>query len=327
MMVVCLHTLMGKYAASIDDVRSAAKRIKGVGHRTPVLTNNTLNQMAGRNLFFKCENFQKIGAFKFRGGWNAVSILDDDEASKGVCTHSSGNHAQAVAYAAMMRGIPSYIVMPNNAPEVKLNAVKGYKAEITLCEPTLKARRTTLEEIAKKTGATVIHPFNNPDVIAGQGTAALELIEDIEDLDAIIAPIGGGGLMSGTCVATHSLLPNAKLYGAEPKGADDAYRSLKEGRMLPQENPDTICDGLLTSLGENTWNILKDHLDAIYTVTDDEVIKAMRLIWERMKIIIEPSCATPVAVVLSDQFKALEGMENIGIILTGGNVDLSKLPF
>ena len=327
MMVVCLHTLMGKYAASIGDVRSAAKRIKGVGHRTPVLTNNTLNQMAGRNLFFKCENFQKIGAFKFRGGWNAVSILDDDEASKGVCTHSSGNHAQAVAYAAMMRGIPSYIVMPNNAPEVKLNAVKGYKAEITLCEPTLKARRTTLEEIAKKTGATVIHPFNNPDVIAGQGTAALELIEDIEDLDAIIAPIGGGGLMSGTCVATHSLLPNAKLYGAEPKGADDAYRSLKEGRMLPQENPDTICDGLLTSLGENTWNILKDHLDAIYTVTDDEVIKAMRLIWERMKIIIEPSCATPVAVVLSDQFKALEGMENIGIILTGGNVDLSKLPF
>ena len=326
-MVVCLHTLMGKYAASIDDVRSAAKRIKGVGHRTPVLTNNTLNQMAGRNLFFKCENFQKIGAFKFRGGWNAVSILDDDEASKGVCTHSSGNHAQAVAYAAMMRGIPSYIVMPNNAPEVKLNAVKGYKAEITLCEPTLEARRTTLEKIAKKTGATVIHPFNNPDVIAGQGTAALELIEDIEDLDAIIAPIGGGGLMSGTCVATHSLLPNAKLYGAEPKGADDAYRSLKEGRMLPQENPDTICDGLLTSLGENTWNILKDHLDAIYTVTDDEVIKAMRLIWERMKIIIEPSCATPVAVVLSDQFKALEGMENIGIILTGGNVDLSKLPF
>ena len=327
MMVVCLHTLMGKYAASIDDVRSAAKRIKGVGHRTPVLTNNTLNQMAGRNLFFKCENFQKIGAFKFRGGWNAVSILDDDEASKGVCTHSSGNHAQAVAYAAMMRGIPSYIVMPNNAPEVKLNAVKGYKAEITLCEPTLEARRTTLEKIAKKTGATVIHPFNNPDVIAGQGTAALELIEDIEDLDAIIAPIGGGGLMSGTCVATHSLLPNAKLYGAEPKGADDAYRSLKEGRMLPQENPDTICDGLLTSLGENTWNILKDHLDAIYTVTDDKIIKAMRLIWERMKIIIEPSCATPVAVVLSDQFKALEGMENIGIILTGGNVDLSKLPF
>jgi threonine dehydratase len=327
MMVVCLHTPMGKYAASIDDVRSAAKRIEGVGHRTPVLTNNTLNQMAGRNLFFKCENFQKVGAFKFRGGWNAVSILSENEAVKGVCTHSSGNHAQAVAYAAMMRGIPSYIVMPNNAPKVKLNAVKGYKAEITLCEPTLEARRTTLEDIAEKTGATIIHPFNNPNVIAGQGTAALELIEDVGNLDAVIAPIGGGGLMSGTCITTRNLLPNAKLYGAEPKGADDAYRSLKEGKMLPQKNPNTICDGLLTGLGENTWNILKDHLDAIYTVTDDEVIKAMRLIWERMKIIIEPSCATPVAVVLSDEFKALEGMENIGIILTGGNVDLSKLPF
>ena len=318
---------MGKYAVTIDDVRSAAKRIEGIGHRTPVLTNNTLNQMAGRNLFFKCENFQKVGAFKFRGGWNAVSILSDEEATKGVCTHSSGNHAQAVAYAAMMRGIPSYIVMPNNAPEVKLNAVKGYNAKITLCEPTSEARITTLENIAERTGATVIHPFNNPHVIAGQGTAALELIEDVENLDAVMAPIGGGGLMSGTCITTCNLLPNAKLYGAEPKGADDAYRSLKEGKMLPQENPNTICDGLLTGLGENTWNILKDHLDAIYTVTDDEVIKAMRLVWERMKIIIEPSCATPVAVVLSDEFKALEGIENIGIILTGGNVDLSKLPF
>ena len=326
-MVVSHQTPMRKYSASIDDVRAAAKRIKGIVHRTPVLTNKTLDRLAGRKLFFKCENFQKIGAFKFRGGWNAISILSEEEAVKGVCTHSSGNHAQAVAYAAMMRGIPSYIVMPNNAPKVKLNAVKGYKAKITLCEPTSEARRTTLEDIAEKTGATVIHPFNNPNVIAGQGTAALELIEDVGNLDAVIAPIGGGGLMSGTCITTRNLLPNAKLYGAEPKGADDAYRSLKEGRMLPQKNPNTICDGLLTGLGENTWNILKDHLEAIYTVTDDEVIKAMKLIWERMKIIIEPSSATPVAVVLSDKFKALEGMENIGIILTGGNVELSKLPF
>jgi len=326
-MVVSHQTPMRKYSASIDDVRAAAKRIKGIVHRTPVLTNKTLDRLAGRKLFFKCENFQKIGAFKFRGGWNAISILSEEEAVKGVCTHSSGNHAQAVAYAAMMRGIPSYIVMPNNAPKVKLNAVKGYKAKITLCEPTSEARRTTLEDIAEKTGATVIHPFSNPNVIAGQGTAALELIENVGNLDAIIAPIGGGGLMSGTCITTRNLLPNAKLYGAEPKGADNAYRSLKEGRMLPQKNPNTICDGLLTGLGENTWNILKDHLEAIYTVTDDEVIKAMKLIWERMKIIIEPSSATPVAVVLSDKFKALEGMENIGIILTGGNVELSKLPF
>ena len=318
---------MVEYAASIDDVRAAAERIRGVGHRTPVLTSKTLDQMAGRKLFFKCENFQKVGAFKFRGGWNAVSMLNDKEAERGVCTHSSGNHAQAIAYSAQKRGIPAYIVMPNNSPDVKLNAVKGYGANVTLCEPTLEARRTTLEGIAEDTGAAVIHPFNNANVIAGQGTAALELIEDVGQLDAIIAPIGGGGLMSGTCVTTRSLLPNAKLFGAEPKGADDAYRSLKEGKLLPQEDPKTICDGLLTSMGENTWKILKDHLNAIYTVSDDEVIKGMKLIWERMKIIIEPSCATPVAVVMSSKFKQLENIEKVGIILTGGNVDLAKLPF
>ena len=318
---------MGKYAASIDDIRAAAGRIKGVGHRTPILTSQTLNEMAGRKLFFKCENFQKVGAFKLRGGWNAVSMLSDEEAAKGVCTHSSGNHAQAVAFSAMKRGIASYIVMPNNVPDVKLDAVKGYGANIILCEPTLEARETTLDEITKKTGAQVIHPFNNPNVIAGQGTAALEMIEDLGTLDAIIAPIGGGGLMSGTCIATRSLLPETKLFGAEPAGADDAYRSLKEGKIIPQTNPDTICDGLLTSLGEYTWNILKDHLEAIYTVTDDEVINTMRLIWERMKIIIEPSSATAVAVALKSEFKALEGLEKVGIILTGGNVELSKLPF
>ena len=318
---------MGKYAVSIDDIRAAAGRIKSVGHRTPILTSQTLDKMAGRKLFFKCENFQKVGAFKLRGGWNAVSMLSDEEAAKGVCTHSSGNHAQALAFSAMKRGIASYIVMPNNVPDVKLDAVKGYGANITLCEPTLEARKTTLDEIVKKTGAHVVHPFNNPNVIAGQGTAVLEMIEDLGELDAIIAPIGGGGLMSGTCVTTRSLLPEAKLFGAEPTGADDAYRSLKEGKIIPQTNPNTICDGLLTSLGEYTWNILKDHLEAIYTVTDDEVINAMRLVWERMKIIIEPSSATAVAVALKSEFKALEGLEKVGIILTGGNVELSKLPF
>ena len=318
---------MGKYAASIDDIRAAAERIKGVGHRTPILTSQTLDEMAGRKLFFKCENLQKVGAFKLRGGWNAVSMLSDEEAANGVCTHSSGNHAQAVAFSAMKRGITSYNVMPNNVPDVKLDAVKGYGANITLCEPTLEARKKTLDEIAKKTGAQVVHPFNNPNVIAGQGTAALEMIEDLGTLDAIIAPIGGGGLMSGTCIATRNLLPEAKLFGAEPAGADDAYHSLKQGKIIPQTNPDTICDGLLTSLGEYTWNILKDHLEAIYTVTDDEVINAMRLVWERMKIIIEPSSATAVAVVLKSEFKALKGLEKVGIILTGGNVELSKLPF
>ena len=318
---------MGKYAASIDNIRAAAGRIKGVGHRTPILTSQTIDKMAGRKLFFKCENLQKVGAFKLRGGWNAVSMLNDEEAANGVCTHSSGNHAQAIAFSAMKRGITSYIVMPNNVPDVKLDAVKGYGANITLCEPTLEARKKTLDEIAKKTGAQVVHPFNNPNVIAGQGTAALEMIEDLGTLDAIIAPIGGGGLMSGTCIATRNLLPEAKLFGAEPAGADDAYHSLKQGKIIPQTNPDTICDGLLTSLGEYTWNILKDHLEAIYTVTDDEVINAMRLVWERMKIIIEPSSATAVAVVLKSEFKALKGLEKVGIIVTGGNVELSKLPF
>lgn len=318
---------MGKYAATIDDVRAAAGRIEGVGHRTPVLTSQTLDEMAGRKLFFKCENFQKIGAFKLRGGWNAVSVLSDEEAAKGVCTHSSGNHAQAVAFSAKKRGIPAYIVMPNNVPDVKLDAVKGYGAKITLCEPTLDARKSALDKIANETGAHIVHPFNDPNVIAGQGTAALEMIDDLEHLDAIIAPIGGGGLMSGTCITTRSLLPNAKLFGAEPTGADDAYLSLKQGKLIPQTNPNTICDGLLTSLGEHTWNILKDHLEAIHTVTDDEVINAMRLVWERMKIIIEPSCATPVAAVLKPEFKALEGLEKVGIILTGGNIELSKLPF
>ena len=318
---------MGKYAASMEDVIAASKRIKGHGHRTPILTNKTINQLTGKKIFFKCENFQKIGAFKFRGGWNTISSLSDEEAKKGVCTHSSGNHAQAVAYAAMKRNIPAYIVMPENAPKVKIQAVEGYNAKITLCKPTLKARRETLEKIAEKTGAYVVHPFNEPKVIAGQGTAALELIEDVGDLDAICAPIGGGGLMSGTCIAAKDMLPNIRLFGAEPKGADDAYRSLKEGKLLPQENPNTICDGLLTSMGENTWNILKDHLEDIITVDDEEVVNAMRLVWERMKIIIKPSCATPLAAVLTPEFKKLENIETIGIILTGGNVDLSKLPF
>ena len=318
---------MSRYAASINDVIAASKRIEGHGHRTPVLTNKTIDKLSGRKIFFKCENFQKIGAFKFRGGWNAISSLTEKEAAKGVCTHSSGNHAQAVAYSAMKRNIPAYIVMPENAPKVKLEAVEGYNAKITLCEPTLKARRDTLDEIAKRTGAHIVHPFNNPKVIAGQGTAALELIEEVKELDAICAPIGGGGLMSGTCITSRNMLPDVRLFGAEPKGADDAYRSLKEGRLLPQKNPNTICDGLLTSMGENTWNILKDHLDDIITVSDDEVITAMKLVWERMKIIIEPSSATPLAAILTPEFKQLKNIQKIGIILTGGNVDLSKLPF
>ena len=319
--------LMKKYAASIKDVRAAAERIKGVGNRTPIRTCEALDEIAGRKLFFKCENFQKTGAFKLRGGWNAISMLSEEEARNGVCTYSSGNHAHAVALSAKKRGIPAYIVMPNNVTNVKLEAVKRHDANIVLCEPTLDSRESTLREVQKETKAYLVHPFNDPNVIAGQGTIALEMIEDLGTLDAVIAPIGGGGLMAGICIATRSLLPNAKLFGAEPAGADDAYHSLKEGRIVPQTDPDTICDGLLTSLGELTWNILKDHLKAIYRVTDDEIINAMKLVWEEMEIIIEPSCATAVAAVMSSEFKVLEGIERVGVILTGGNIEQSELPF
>ena len=318
---------MIKYAASIKDVRAAAERIKGIGNRTPIRTCEALDELAGRKLFFKCENFQKIGAFKLRGGWNAISILSEEKARNGVCTHSSGNHAQAVAFAAKKRGIPAYIVMPNNVTEVKLEAVKGYGANVILCEPTLESRNTTLSNVQEETKSHLVHPFNDPDVIAGQGTVALEMIEELDALDAIIAPIGGGGLMSGTCISARNLLPDVKLFGAEPMGADDAYHSLKEGRIVPQTEPDTICDGLLTSLGELTWDILKDHIEAIYRVTDDEVIDSMKIILEEMKIMIEPSCATAVAAVLSSEFKALEGLERVGVILTGGNIEKTKLPF
>jgi len=314
---------MKKYAASIEDIRAAAKRIEGVGNGTPIRTCKTLDDLAGRKLFFKCENFQKIGAFKLRGGWNAISILSKEKARNGVCTHSSGNHAQAVAFAAKKRGIPAYIVMPNNVTKVKLEAVKGYGANVILCEPTLESRNTTLANVQEETESYLVHPFNDPDVIAGQGTAALEMIEKIGMLDAIIAPIGGGGLMSGTCISARNLLPNVKLFGAEPMGADDAYHSLKEGRIVPQTEPDTICDGLLTSLGELTWNILKDHLEGIYRVTDDEVIDSMKIILEEMGMMIEPSCATAVAAVLSSEFKELEEIEKVGIILTGGNIEKS----
>ena len=318
---------MRKYAASIEDIRAAAERIEGVGNGTPIRTSKALDELAGRRLFFKCENFQKIGAFKLRGGWNAIAILSEERARNGVCTHSSGNHAQAVAFAAKKRGIPAYIVMPNNVTEVKLEAVKGYGANVILCEPTLESRNATLSNVQKETGSHLVHPFNDPDVIAGQGTAALEMIEELDTLDAIIAPIGGGGLMSGTCISARNLLPVVKLLGAEPMGADDAYHSLKKGRIVPQTNPDTICDGLLTSLGELTWDILKDHLEGIYRVTDDEVIDSMKIILEEMEIMIEPSCATAVAAVLSSEFKALEGLERVGVILTGGNIEKTKLPF
>ncbi len=317
---------MTSYAANFDDIRAAHERIGGRVHRTPVLTSRTLDAMAGRSLFFKCENFQRVGAFKFRGATNAVLRLDEAAAERGVCTHSSGNHAQALALAARQRGIPAWIVMPTSAPEVKRRAVEGYGATVVPCEPTLEARETTCARVIEETGATLVHPYDNADVIAGQGTAAKELVEDAGPLDAIIVPVGGGGLMSGSCLTMAALCPDAKLVGAEPSGADDAARSLAAGELIPQTGPDTICDGLLTSLGELTWPILRDHLETIVTVPDERVIEAMRLIWERMKIIIEPSCATVLAVALSEAFSDVPG-DRVGLILTGGNVDLAKRPF
>lgn len=310
---------------TIDDIRQAAERIRPFAHRTPVLTSESLNAILGVQLFFKCENFQKGGAFKFRGATNAVLSLSDEETAHGVATHSSGNHAAALSLAARARGIPAYIVMPKNAPQVKKAAVAGYGGRITFCEPTLEARESTLREIVEQTGATVVHPFNDSRVIAGAGTAALELLADVPDLDAVIAPVGGGGLLSGTALTVTSLSPQARVIGAEPEGADDAYRSMKEGRIVPSVQPKTIADGLLTSLGDLTFPILRSHVDEIVTASDPAVVSAMRYVWERMKIVIEPSAAVTLAILLEHKID-LKG-RRVGLILSGGNVDLDRLPW
>jgi threonine dehydratase len=310
---------------TIDDVRRAAQRIGPHAHRTPVLTSESLDRLTGCHLFFKCENFQKVGAFKFRGATNAVFSLPEEEARRGVATHSSGNHAAALALAAARRGIRAYIVMPDNAPEIKKTAVAGYGAEITFCQPTLPAREEGLATVVRKTGAVFIHPYNDPRVIAGQGTAALELLEDVPDLDFVIGPVGGGGLMSGTCLTVSVLAPQTKIIGAEPKGADDAYRSLKAGRIIPSEKPRTIADGLLTSLGSRTFPILHRHLECIVTVSEAAIIQAMRHVWERMKIIIEPSAAVPLAAIMESDWG--QTGKRVGVIFSGGNLNLDKLPW
>ena len=313
----------------IAEVHAAAARIKGRAHRTPVLGSRQLDAISGRQLFFKCENFQRVGAFKFRGACNAISALSDEEARRGVCTHSSGNHAQAVALAAAERGIKAWIVMPKGAPKVKRDAVIGYGAEVIDCEPTLEARETSAAALVERHGARFIHPYDDPQIIAGQGTAALELIEEAGPLDALIAPIGGGGLMSGSCIAARAVCPSIRLFGAEPAGADDATRSLAAGQRLEHRagHPDTVCDGLLTTVGALPWEIISRELEAAFTVDDAEVLTALRLIWSRMKILIEASCAVPLAAVLSPAFQALDGIERVGIILSGGNIDLDQLPW
>jgi threonine dehydratase len=310
---------------TLNDIREAAERIKPYVHRTPVLTCRSLDEKVEAEVYLKCENLQKVGAFKFRGASNAVLSLNDEEASKGVVTHSSGNHAQALALAARMRGIPAYIVMPNNAPGVKKAAVAGYDGQITFCEPTLEARESTLEQIRQKTGAAVIHPYNNERVIVGQGTAALELLEEVPDLDVILAPVGGGGLLSGTALAARGLDPSIRVLAGEPEMADDAYRSMKAGKILPSIHPQTVADGLLTSLGTLTFPIIRQYVEQIVTVSETGIIQAMKFVWERAKIIIEPSSAVPVGV-LWEKKVDLRGLK-IGIILSGGNVDLERLPW
>jgi threonine dehydratase/serine racemase len=301
--LICVHlrssaannsgsTPMTTYAADLGAVREAAARIAGFVHRTPVMTSETLDRLAGRHVHFKCENLQKTGAFKYRGATNAVRNL---------------------------------IVMPRTAPAVKKAAVEGYGGVITFCEPTLAAREETAAAVVAKTGGTLIPPFDHPDVIAGQGTAALELLEDVPNLDAVVAPVGGGGLLSGFCVASRGLNPAIRVFGAEPLGADDAARSKAAGRFIPQTAPNTIADGLLTSLGELTWPIIRDQVERVVTVTEDQIRAAMRLVWERMKLVIEPSAAVAAAAVLSDGFRSLAGVRKVGVVFSGGNVSLDKL--
>jgi len=307
---------------ALNDIRQASARIRPHAHWTPVVRCRTLDEITGVSLFFKCENLQKVGAFKFRGACNAVLSLSEEEASHGVATHSSGNHAQALALAARMHGIHATIVMPSNAPDVKRAAVAGYGGEIVLCEPTLQAREESLAAVVGKSGAVVIHPYNNYDVIAGQGTASLELLEEVPALDAILVPVGGGGLLSGTLIAGKGISPGIKIIAVEPEGADDAYRSWKAGEIIPMVDPKTVADGLLTSLGDKTFPIIQRLVDEIVTVSDEAILKAMKLIWERAKLVVEPSGAVPLGALLEGKVD-LSG-KKAGIILSGGNVDFGR---
>jgi threonine dehydratase len=306
-------------------ILSAHERIRSYIHRTPVLTSSRLDEASRASLFFKCENFQKIGAFKARGAMNAVFSLDDATARGGVATHSSGNHGAAVAHAAKLRGIPAHIVMPSNSAKVKIRAVEGYGARVVFCQPTEEAREATCADVIAKTGATLIHSFENENVIRGQGTAAVELLEDVPDLDLVLCPVGGGGLLSGTAVAAKSMRPNIKVVAVEPENVDDAAQSFRAGRVIRTEKKFTIADGLRTNIGEPNFAIIKRYVDDIVTVREESIISAMRTIWETMKIIIEPSAAVPYAAV--EEGKIDTAGKRIGIVLTGGNVDLDALPW
>jgi threonine dehydratase len=313
------------FIPSITDIQSAHSRIRPFIHWTPVMKSEQLNRIFGCELFFKCENFQKVGAFKFRGATNAVLSLTDDQKRRGVVTHSSGNHAAALALAASMNNIKAHIVMPETAHVVKKNAVAGYGAEITFCKPTLQAREDATRQIMSSTGATLVHPYDDFNVISGQGTAALELIDQKSDLDIVIAPVGGGGLLSGTSICVKGISSSTAVIGAEPLNADDAFRSFNSGKLIPSANPSTVADGLLTSLSQLTFTIIRGNVDRIFTAREETIIESMLLVWERMKIIIEPSSATVLAIVKENP-EFFRG-KKIGLIISGGNVDFRNLPF
>ena len=310
---------------TFSDVVKAHALVEQFAHRTPVLTSESINHITGAKILFKCENFQKAGAFKFRGATNAVLSLSDEEAQRGVGTHSSGNHAAALALSARNRGVKAYVVMPENAPEIKKKAVAGYGAEVTFCKPVLESRESALASIIEQTGATEIHPYNNFAVIAGQGTAAKEMLEDESGFDLVLVPVGGGGLLAGSALSVKHLSPGTRVIGCEPRGADDAYRSFLQGEIVPSLNPQTIADGLLTSLGERPFAIIRNDVDDIVTVSEKSIIDAMRMVWERMKIVIEASSAVPLAAILEGSVN-VQG-QKAGIIVSGGNLDLEKLPF
>jgi len=313
------------YIPTFEDVLAARERIAPHIHRTPVLTSSYLNELTGAQLFFKCENFQKAGAFKVRGASNAVFGLSEEMASVGVATHSSGNHALSLSYAAGRRGIPVTVVMPRTAPQAKKDAVKGYGGVIVECDPSTSSREETFAKVVAETGAEFVHPYNDPRVIAGQATCSLELQEQVENLDAVIAPIGGGGMISGTCLSLSTVAPDIDIYAAEPVNADDAARSFKAGHIIADDAPDTVADGLKVPLKELTWHFVSKHVTDILTATEDEIIDAMKMTWKRMKIVMEPSSAVPLATILKN--RELFAGKRVGVIITGGNVDLDKLPW
>ena len=320
-----MKDIADKQIPTYEDVVAAHDRIRPYIHRTPVLTSSYFNELTGAELFFKCENFQKAGAFKVRGACNAVFGLPDDMLEKGVATHSSGNHALSLSYAAGRRGIPCQVVMPRTAPEAKKAAVRGYGGIITECEPSTSSREEVFAQVEAETGAEFVHPYNDPRVIAGQGTCSRELMEQTDGLDAVIAPIGGGGMVSGTCLTLSNIAPEVEIYAAEPEQADDAYRSFKAGHIIADDAPQTIADGLKVPLKDLTWHFVKNHVTNILTASEDEIIDAMKLTWQRMKIVMEASCAVPMATILKSP-EVFRG-KRVGVVITGGNVDLDKLPW